>query len=125
MSQFPILHHLPLFLQYRRLLLLLATGPRQRGPDQLGIPTQLDTDGTFDLGEQGDVGDGSAGFVVGDLAVAKKGRHRSKEEIIHVLSAPGLRDETLEGAGRRVRRGDEDSRLTTLGFSLILVAKSF
>lgn len=53
-------------------LLLLATGPRQRGPNQLGIPTQLDTDGAFDLGEQGDVGDGSTGFVVGDLAVAKK-----------------------------------------------------
>ena len=79
MSQFPILRHLPLFLQYRRLLLLLATGPRQRGPDQLGIPTQLDTDGTFDLGEQGDVGDGSAGFVVGDLAVARKGRERSRK----------------------------------------------
>lgn len=72
MSQFPILRHLPLFLQCRRLLLLLAARPRQRGPDQLGIPTQLDTDGTFDLGEQGDVGDGSAGFVVGDLAVRRK-----------------------------------------------------
>jgi hypothetical protein len=78
MSQFPILRHLPLFLQYRRLLLLLATGPRQRGPDQLGIPTQLDTDGTFDLGEQSDVGDGSAGFVVGDLVDGEQGWENSR-----------------------------------------------
>jgi len=60
-------------------LLLLATRTRKRGPDRLGISTQLDPDRALDLGEEGDVGDGSAGFVVGDLpgrAGGYRRRHR-------------------------------------------------